>query len=263
MAQLSAHALESSHVAQEAVDKAVGGAAAIESSITRLSGIREEAAATTRLMHRLAENARAIDERVISIQEVAKCTDLLALNTTIRASAGSRTGTFASASDDFGRLSDEVSQLAEMLGQATRDIGSLTRTISQDAADTVRSMEQTSTELAAGLTQTEQAGQALGAIQASSEELRKLVVDMADKTVRQSSVVRQLSQNMGVINRITRDTSIGVQANADSLNELQELATELRNGMSDFRLPVGVETKPGAPPVSAARQAAQRAVIHE
>lgn len=264
MAELSADAADSSAAAQAAVGKAEKGVEALDSSLSRLSTIRDEADSTIKLMYRLAENVDAIDEHVLAIQQVAKQTDLLALNTTIKASAGSRSMSGPDAAADLGRLSDEVAQLAEILGQATRDIGSLTRTISQDAGDTVQSMEHTTAELAAGVEQTQQASVALHAIRSDSQAVCQRVAAMATKTVEHSSIVHQLSETMDVISRITQQTSEGVNANAESLDELQELASELRQNLSDFRLPTkpSPEKKKAKMP-SDARRAADRAVIHE
>lgn len=264
MAALSVDAAESTQAAQSAVAQAETGASSLSASLSRLSAIRDEADQTTRLMHRLADNVAAIDERVVNIQDVAKQTDLLALNTTIRASAGSRSSSVTDAAADLGRLSDEVSQLAEVLGQATRDIGSLTRTISEDAAQTVQSMEHTMTELAAGLEQTQQANDALDTIRRNSHELRVRVVSMADRTAAQSGIVSQLSDNMNAINKITRQTAEGVGGNADSLVELKELAGELKHSLADFRLPTREVKPPGASgSISSARRAADRAATHD
>jgi len=256
MAQLSSHATESARIATVSVGEAEAGGQAIQESVQRLSRIRDEAELATRLMQRLAENANAIDERVETIRDVARRTDLLALNTTIRAAAsaasafedadmtaddtfmdGTQSSRGRSASGDLSRLSDEVTRLADLLGGAARDIASLSRTIRQDADDTVRAMDETNRELASGLAQAEQASGSLESIESVSRELQELVREMAEKTLRQSGVVRQLSTNMGVINGITSDTSDEVQATAGALDALNELALELRDGVADFRLP--------------------------
>ena len=67
--------------------------------------------------------------------------------------------------------------------------------------------------------------------------MQALIADMAERAVRQSSVVNRLNRNMGVINKITKDTSLGVQRTATGLDELQEMANELKRGVADFRLP--------------------------
>lgn len=266
MAELSADAAESSGLSERAVERAASGVNALSASLDRLSAISNEADNTTHLMHRLAENVGAIDERIIVIQDVARQTDLLALNTTIRASAGTRSATVSDAAADLGRLADEVALLAEVLGQATRDIGSLTRTITQDAADTVGSMEHTRAELAAGLEQTKQASEVLKAIQRQSDELHDKVTRIADKTVEQSTIVHHLSGNMDLINRIAMQIAESIESGGVSFDELQELSRELQQTASGFRLPVHsrpveVLAAPDLSPVSPARKAADRVTL--
>ena len=261
MSGLSADAVESSLAAQTAVEKAEAGGAALRASLHRLSAIRDEADGTTRVMHRLADNVASIDECVMVIKDVANQTDLLALNTTIRASAGSRAATVTDAAADLGRLSDEVAQLAEVLGQATRDIGSLTRIIAEDASDTVQSMEHITSELAAGVAQTQQASDALDVIQSSSQNLHESVLQMTERCVEQTGIVRQLTENMDEINQITVQTGDGVTLNSTSLDELQKLSVELRSYTSDFQMPEStVSTGTQKTSVSVARRAADRAV---
>jgi len=259
MSGLSADAAESTLAAQTAVDKAEVGGLALSASLKTLSAIRDEADNTTRLMHRLADNVEAIDERVTRVQEVAKQTDLLALNTTIRASAGSRDASANDAAADLGRLSDEVAQLAEVLGRATRDIGSLTRIIGEDASETVQSMEHIVAELITGVDQTQHANDALVVIQDNSKELHERVLAITERCVEQSGIVRQLTENMDQLNQITDQASEGAAHNSSSLDELQELSVELRQRMSEFHLPSTTLNQEMDSP-SAARKAANRAV---
>lgn len=261
MSELAADAADSSVAAQATVEQVEKGSDALLATLKRLSSIHEEADVTTKLMYRLKENVAAIDERAGVIEEVARQTDLLALNTTIRASAGSRSASVGDAAADLGRLSDEVAQLADVLGQATKDIISLTRTISLDAADTVQSMEHTTSEIASGVQQTQAASDALDTIYLDAQTVRARVVDMTEKTVTQSGTVAKLTEYMDLINRITRQTSNRVTGNAESLDELQELAAELRQSVSDFRLPAQLSEDAEPAETSKARKAANRAAI--
>ncbi|MFK8075013.1 MAG: methyl-accepting chemotaxis protein [Granulosicoccus sp.] len=261
MSGLSADAAESSYAAKTAVEKAEAGGVALSASLHRLSAIRDEADSTTRVMHRLAENVSAIDECVTVIQDVAKQTDLLALNTTIRASAGSRAATVNDAAADLGRLSDEVAQLAEVLGQATRDISAITRTITQDASGTVQSMEHIASELASGVEQTQQASDALDVIQVSSHTLHESVVQMTERCVEQTGFARKITQSMDEINQISDQTIDGLALNAVSLDELQKLTVEMQNALVGYQMPeVHRRTGSKNSTLSVARRAADRAV---
>jgi len=233
MAQLSAHAVESARIADESVKQARSGGNALESNVEGLTRIRDKAEMTTRLMQRLLQTSETINERVNDIQAVAKRTDLLALNTTIKTAAMVSNG----APDNMSVVSDEVAHLAASLGRASREIASLSDIIFQDATLTLESMASTTAELDDGQLRAQQASQSLNEIDRVSNELSGLIGDIASKSLRQAGVVKQLSTNMGVINNITRDSALGLHRSAKALDELQLITTKLRDSVSDFRLP--------------------------
>jgi len=233
MAQLSAHAAESSRIAVDSVKQAQVGSVAVEASVKGLANIREHAQMTSRLMERLVESSDAIKKHVSEIQRVAKHTDLLALNTTIRAAAT----TGLEQTDDLSRLSAEVTQLATTLRLATQEISNLAGIIQQDAALTLRSVRKTKHELDSGHQKTIQASHSLRAIESVSHELQNQINDIASKTLRQAGVVKQLSANMGVINGITADSAVGLQEAANELEDLQLMANALSKSVSRFTLP--------------------------
>ncbi len=233
MAQLSAHAVESSRIADLSVQQARAGNAAVQANVDGLLRIRDQAEMTTRLMQRLVETSSAINDRVKDIEMVVKRTDLLALNATIRSSAQASHG----GSDSVLQLSDDISHLAESLGLATRDIASLSDLIQQDATITLKSMSKTVGELDDGHKTARLASNSLNEIDRVSNELNGLISDIASKSLRQAGVVKQLSANMGVINNITRDSTLQLQDSAKSLEDLQAITAELRASVSDFKLP--------------------------
>ncbi|PIE37722.1 MAG: hypothetical protein CSA54_00870, partial [Gammaproteobacteria bacterium] len=97
-------------------------------------------------------------------------------------------------------------------------------------------MRHTRSVLATGTADTEAAGRQLDGIGRLSQDLQQHVVDIAARTVRQSGVVRKLSDNMSLINDLTRQTAAEVRGNADELDELHALASDLRAGVAEFRL---------------------------
>jgi len=245
MAQLSAHAVESARIADLSVQQARAGNDAVQANVDGLLRIRDQAEMTTRLMQRLVETSSAINDRVKDIELVVKRTDLLALNATIRSAAQVSYGTSANqkARDSYGnsesvlQLSDDIAHLADALGVATRDIANLSDLIQQDATITLKSMSKTVSELDDGHTTARQASNSLHEIDRVSNELNGLISDIASKSLRQAGVVKQLSANMGVINNITRDSTLQLQDSARSLEDLQLITADLRASVSDFKLP--------------------------
>lgn len=238
MAQLSAHAVESSRIADLSVQQARAGNASVQASVEGLLRIREQAEMTSRLMQRLVETSALINERVTDIEAVAKRTDLLALNTTIRSAAQS--GSYQS--NTVSQLSNDVAYLADTLGRASRDIANLSDLIQQDATITLASMAKTVEAVDDNQQTAEKAHQNLNEIDRVSNELNGLINDIASKSLRQAGVVKQLSANMGVINNITRDSTLELQGSAEALESLQQITSELRDSVSDFKLPRTAES---------------------
>jgi len=239
MAQLSAHAVESSRIAEISVKHARTGNKAVQSNAYSLMRIRDQAEMTSRLMQRLVETSGAINERVRDIQNVAKRTDLLALNATIRSSAQTSHG----GSEDVSMLSDDIAHLSDTLGSATRDITNLSDIVQQDAVITLKSMAKTVHELNDGQNTAVQASDALTEIDRVSLKLNGLISDIASKSLRQAGVVKQLSSNMSVINNITSDSARQLQESAKALEDLQMITSELRDSVSDFKLPIDTSKK--------------------
>ncbi len=233
MAQLSAHAVESSRIADLSVQQARAGNQSVQANVDSLLRIKEQAQMTSRLMQRLVETSTTINERVSDIQAVAKRTDLLALNATIKSSAQISNG----GSENVSMLSDEIAHLADTLGRASRDITNLSDLIQQDATITLKSMAKTVEELDEGQHTANLAKLSLDEIERVSNELNGLISDIASKSLRQAGVVKQLSGNMGVINNITRDSTLQLQDSAKALETLELITAELRDSVSDFKLP--------------------------
>ena len=233
MAQLSAHAVESSSIADLSVQQARAGNVSVQANVDGLVRIREQAEMTSRLMQRLVETSALINERVSDIQAVAQRTDLLALNTTIRSAAQASNG----GTESVSQLSNDVAYLADTLGRASRDIANLSDLIQQDATITLASMAKTVEEVDDNQRTAALARENLNEIDRVSNQLNNLISDIASKSLRQAGVVKQLSANMGVINNITRESTLELQSSAKALESLQVITAELRDSVSDFRLP--------------------------
>jgi len=262
MSGLSADTAECSTVAQTMLENSDSGEIALTATLDKLSAIQFEVDNTSQVMNRLAENIAAIDRSVATVQDVAKRTDLLALNATIRASASSLPSSMTDTSTDLAQLSDEVAQLAEVLGRATGEIGSLTKIIAKDAFDTVKAMDLIASQIALGVARTEDADFALSSLKNSSSVLHSRIRQMTESSVEQSGNVRRLTENADAINQITDQIVERFTANDATLSELRQLASDLKLRVNDFQLPEKYlgKTSTRHQRESAARRAANRAV---
>ena len=112
------------------------------------------------------------------------------------------------------------------------------KTIQTDTNEAVSSMEQTTAEVVSGAALTQDAGVALSEIETVSSSLAELIQDISTAARHQSTTAGHVSKTMNVIQDITTQTLGGTSRTASSVGNLAEMAVELRESVSGFKLPV-------------------------
>ncbi len=232
--QVSANAAESATVADRSVAIAGKGANVVQNTVRGMDTIREQIQDTSKRIKRLGESSQEIGDIVSLISDIADQTNILALNAAIQASMAGDAGR------GFAVVADEVQRLAERSANATKQIASLVKTIQTDTNEAVSSMEQTTSEVVKGAELAHDAGKALGEIQDVSANLAELIQDISTAARHQATTAGQISNTMNVIQDITSQTLSGTNNTASSIGELAEMAVELRQSVSGFKLPVKI-----------------------
>ncbi|MBV1932447.1 MAG: methyl-accepting chemotaxis protein, partial [Porticoccaceae bacterium] len=229
--QVSANAAESAAVADRSVSIANKGAVVVRSTIAGMDNIRGQIQDTAKRIKRLGESSQEIGDIVSLINDIADQTNILALNAAIQASMAGDAGR------GFAVVADEVQRLAERSANATKQIAALVKTIQTDTYEAVSSMEQTTAEVVAGASLTEDAGIALSEIETVSTNLAELIQDISTAARHQSTTAGHISNTMNVIQDITSQTLEGTNRTAASVDELAEMAIDQRESVSGFKLP--------------------------
>lgn len=229
--QVSANAAESAAVAHRSVSIANKGAVVVRSTIAGMDNIRGQIQDTAKRIKRLGESSQEIGDIVSLINDIADQTNILSLNAAIQASMAGDAGR------GFAVVADEVQRLAERSANATKQIAALVKTIQTDTFEAVSSMEQTTAEVVAGASLTEDAGIALSEIETVSTNLAELIQDISTAARHQATTAGHISKTMDVIQDITSKTLEGTSRTASSVDELAEMAIEQRESVSGFKLP--------------------------
>jgi len=137
----------------------------------------------------------------------------------------------------FAVVADEVQRLAERASNATRRIEMLVQNIQTDTAEAVVSMEATTSEVVSGAKKAEDAGEALGRIESVSNDLAKLIAENSKVSQEQSKTATAVAEQMNEIRDISIQTSEGTNNTARSMGTLANLVRQLRESVSDFKLP--------------------------
>ena len=229
--QVSRNSTESAEVAQRSVLIATEGAGVVRQTIQGMDQIRDQIQETSKRIKRLGESSQEIGSIVELINDISEQTNILALNAAVQAASAGEAGR------GFAVVADEVQRLAERTSGATRRIEGLVQTIQADTNEAVSSMEQTTSEVVSGARLAEDAGTALTEIERVSNALNTLIKNISIAAHQQSAAATDITQTMGVIRRITGQTSQGAGQTAESLGRLNQLAAELRRSVADFKLP--------------------------
>ena len=231
MTRMSENAEDSQSVALTSVDIANKGAETVRRNIEAMDSIREQIQETSKRIKRLGESSQEIGDIIGLINEIADRTNILALNAAIQASTAGEAGR------GFAVVADEVQRLAERAGDATKQVEALVKAIQADTSEAVASMEQSTSGVVSGAKLAENAGSALGEVEAVSQQLAGLIQSISKEASQQAEVANTLSNNMSVIRDITVQTSDGTTETANSIGKLTELAAELRESVAGFQLP--------------------------
>lgn len=221
--------------AQQSVGVAHTGAGTVGRTIQNMAALREQIQDTAKRIKRLGESSQEIGNITELINDIADQTNTLALNASIQAAMAGEGGR------GFAVVADEVQRLAERAASATRQIETLVKTIQADTAEAIISMERSTTNVVAGAQSAEEAGQALTQIEASSQELSRLMQDVSLSARSQSGEVTRIAETMQGIREIAVQTSGSAQQTASAVGELNTLSEKLRSSVAGFKLP----TPPG------------------
>jgi len=230
--QVSSNAAESAAVAERSVTIAKKGSDVVNNTINGMDTIREQIQETSKRIKRLGESSQEIGDIVSLINDIADQTNILSLNAAIQASMAGDAGR------GFAVVADEVQRLAERSSAATKQIEALVKTTQTDTNEAVISMEQTTAEVVRGARLAQDAGVALEEIESVSMNLADLIQNISNASRQQSMSAGHVSNTMNVIQEITSQTTAGTSATAESVGHLAQTASQLRESVSGFKLPL-------------------------
>lgn len=224
-------ARKSAKAAEDSVMIAHDGAVIVNDTIAGMDRIRDQIQKTEKRIKQLGESSQEIGEIVSLIAGISEQTNLLSLNASIQAAMAGDVGL------GFAVVADEVQQLAVKSSQATKEVATLVKAIQTDTTRAIESMEEASIEVIAGAHLAHNAGKALAKIENVSKHLAELIDSMSNSAEQQVVVASKIAEMMGVIESIAEQTAIGTETTSASIGELAKLVQELRNSVSEFKLP--------------------------
>jgi twitching motility protein PilJ len=228
--KVSVQAQDSALVARQSLVAAESGLSAVQNAIGGMNSIRDQIQETSKRIKRLGESSQEIGEITELISDITEQTNVLALNATIQAASAGEAGR------GFSVVAEEVQRLAERSADATRQISSLVKAIQTDTQDAVAAMERSTHGVVEGAKLSDTAGTALTEIDKVSRRLADLIEQISNATSAEATSANAVANNIQHIFAVTEQTGEGTRATAKQVRELSQMATELRESVSRFKI---------------------------
>jgi len=178
----------------------------------------------------LNEKAGNINQVVVTIVKVADQTNLLSLNAAIEAEKAGEYGR------GFAVVATEVRRLADQTAVATYDIEQMVREIQSAVSAGVMGMDKFSEEVRRGMFEVQQVGEQLTQIIHQVQALAPRVLMVNEGMQAQATGAEQINHALVQLGDASSQTVESLRQASFAIDELSQVATGLRGGVSRFKV---------------------------
>ncbi len=232
-AEVAANTSSVADSAREASELATNGGEIVVNTIEGMNRISHSVNESADIIESLGNRSEQIGEIVKVINDIADQTNLLALNAAIEAARAGDQGR------GFAVVADEVRKLAERTTASTGEIGNMIRDIQEDTKKAVESMKIGKKEVEDGVDMANKAGDSLKYIVTSVQNVTQMVQQISTAVEEQSRTGEEITGNIETVANLTKETYTASLNSSESSQSLDELAHELQQLVSGFKLRSG------------------------
>ena len=224
------NAQSAKRMVQQANQTLENGDRTMNRTVDGILAIKETVEEAAQKVKRLGEASQKISRVVNLIRDLANQTHVLALNASIEAN-----GTLGEG-QGFAVVAEEVRSLSEQSTAATKEIEQILEEIQTETNQVATAMEAGREQVIAGTDLVETARQQLTSIAKVSGQIKHLVEEMAKSATAQARTSASVFKTMQEVETIAQHTSAKSVASATSFNELLQVAEELKDSVTQFKV---------------------------
>jgi len=219
----ASNATKSGEIAQQ-------GGQVVDQTIQGMQAINEAVTASAASVQELGKRGEQIGQIIAVINDIADQTNLLALNAAIEAARAGEHG------QGFAVVADEVRKLADRTTKATEEIGQSIQAIQDETTQAVQRMDAGTEQVQTGVERATQAGQSLGQIVTSAQEVAGMIQSIAAAADQQSAASEEVSRNVEAVSAVINQSSEGASQAAIAATGLSAQAEQLQALTSKFKI---------------------------
>ena len=218
---VASDAKESSSVVCRAVEIAEEGDNLVAAAKGELGQLADSLASVELSLKTLFESTRDISGILVVIDDVAKQTNLLALNAAIEAARAGEAGR------GFAVVADEVRKLAAKTASSAHEIEGMVSKLQSQTDATWSTMADTKARADKAIESSSTTGAALQRLAAFSDEINQYATKIAATAEAQSKLAHRVNENLAVVTDITDKIMIGVEKDRGLSEELTASVAKL------------------------------------
>jgi methyl-accepting chemotaxis protein len=228
--EVSNNSNQAAESARKASETAIRGGQIVNEALETMRSIANSVGTTARKIEELGNSSSQIGKIIAVIDDIADQTNLLALNAAIEAARAGEQGR------GFAVVADEVRKLAERTTKATKEIAQMIDGVQKETSSAVGQMQSGNKQVEVGVATTAKAGDSLKEIITAAQQVGDMVSQIATAANQQTSTADQINANVEQIAKISRESSVSSQQSAKACEDLSNLALDLQQLVSRFKL---------------------------
>ncbi len=197
-----------------ATDAARSGVETVDETLEGMQNIKTKVGASAEKVQEMGKRSEEIGAILVTIEEIASQTNLLALNAAIEAARAGEHG------KGFAVVADEVRKLAERSSQATKEIGGLISGIQNTVSDAVNAMEEGSKEVELGVVSANKAGTALHKILSAAEAVKDQAMQAGEAAESMNAFASDLVSAVESVSAIVEENTASTEEMAVNTSEV-------------------------------------------
>ena len=211
-----------SDISNAAKHKAEIGSEIVSKAVVGIQEVQRQSQALREGMSQLDEHAKAINQIMGVISDIADQTNLLALNAAIEAARAGDAGR------GFAVVADEVRKLAEKTMSSTTDVGNAIAAIQKSAGQSIQLVEKAVNNISEATEYSNKSGEALKEIVGMVDQTADEVRAIAAASEQQSATSEEINRSVADVNHIASSTTQSMQV---AMTELETLRAQARSLM--------------------------------